>query len=30
MYLLTEYIKSVLWGSSGSSVIYIGRMVHKG
>jgi len=30
MRLLTKYIKSVLWGSSGTSVLYIGCMMPKG
>ena len=27
MHLLTKYIKSVLWGVGGTSVLYIGCMV---
>ena len=27
IYLLNKYIKSVLWGSSGTSVLYTGCMV---
>ena len=30
IYLFTKYIKRVLWGGSGRSVLYIGCVVHKG